>query len=138
VSLPLALAALLCLPFVSPLIQLVAGPEFRGAVGPTIALVVGAALSFATLHVRPLFLVRHQLRAMLAFTTVVAVISVATFIPAAAWFGATGVAWARTVTVVLGVMAMLYYLRRTRRTQMTQPAVAEGNDGRETNVKERQ
>lgn len=112
--LPLALAALLCLPLVGPVIRLVAGEEFEGATGAGHALVVGVALSFATLHVRPVFLIRGHLRVLLALTVATSVASLAAFFPAAAQFGADGVAWARTLVVGLGTLGMLYFIHRTR------------------------
>lgn len=114
VCLPLAFAALLCIPLVGPVIRLVAGEEFEGSTGPAIALVAGVALSFATLHVRPVFLVRDQLRALLGLTVATSTASLAAFFPAAAGFGADGVAWARTLMVGLGTLLMLYFLHRTR------------------------
>ncbi len=111
VELPLAGAALLSIPFIAPVIRLLAGSDFVGAVGPTIALVVGVAVAFATLHQRPLFLVRYKLRALLLFTVAMSLGSLAVFVPAADLMGVDGVAWARTAVLALGVGAMAVYLR---------------------------
>lgn len=112
-SLPFAVLVLLGLPLVSPAVRLLAGEAYRGAVGPTIALAVGVSVSFVALHLRPMFLVRHQMRALLVFTTLLAVCSIASFVPMAAAFGAGGVAWARTFVVAVGSAVMAIYLRRT-------------------------
>lgn len=110
---PLALLSLLTLPLVPGGVDLVAGESFRGAVEPTRALVVGVAMSFATVHLRPLFLARDQLKSLLFFTFLTASISVAAFIPAAAANGAEGVAWARTAVLTSGSVLMALYLGRT-------------------------
>lgn len=116
-GLPLALLAVISLPLVQPVVHLLAGRAFDGAVGPSIALVLGVAVSFATLHLRPMFLVRNQMRPLLLFTVIASALSLAAFFPAAASFGADGVAWTRTVVLglVSGVMAAYLHRRAARR-----------------------
>lgn len=116
-ELPLAALALLAVPFIPLAVQVLAGEEFTGAVWPTIALVIGVAASFATLHQRPVFLVRSLLRPLLWFTLAVSGASVVLFVPASFAFGADGVAWARTAVVISGAFAMGIYLRSSRRNQ---------------------
>ena len=111
---PLAVAAMLCIPLVEPAIHILAGPSFDGAVAPAIALVVGVAVSFATLHQRPVFLVHLRLRALLAFTLAISVASLVAFVPAASTFGVAGLAWTRTIVLFVGVLAMAAYLRSLR------------------------
>jgi O-antigen/teichoic acid export membrane protein len=108
---PLSLAALCCVPLVRPVIVLVAGDDFQGATAPAVALVVGVAISFATLHLRPIFLARDKLTALLTLTIIPALAVVAGMIPAAAATGATGVAWARTAAVAVGSLMMILYVR---------------------------
>jgi len=120
--LPLALLSLVSLPAVSPVIGLVAGREYGPAAAPTAVLVVGVALSLLTLPVRSLFLVRNQVTAMFWFTTAVSIVCLVAYWPLGAAAGATGIAWARTGTVLIGTAAMVGYLRRTGRNRSQPPS----------------
>lgn len=113
-ELPLALAALVCLPLVPLGIRVLAGSAFDGAILPAVALVVGVSVSFATLHQRPVFLVRNQMRSLFWFTIAGALATLAAFVPASEVLGATGVAWARTVLLAISSVLMAIYLRSTR------------------------
>jgi len=122
VCLPLTVAALCAIPLVGPTIVLLAGRDFQRATGPAIALVVGVAVSFATLHVRPVFLARDKLGALLFMTSVPAIVLVVVMVPMADTFGASGVAWARSAAVAIGSLMMILYLRSPAGRHGARPA----------------
>lgn len=114
-GLPLALLTLCTLPLVGSVIRSAAGADFDGAVLPAQGLLVGAAIALASIHQRPMFLSGGWTRPLLVFTAVISVVSVAAFVPAAWTWGADGVAWIRTLLVVLATIGMATFLRRASR-----------------------
>jgi O-antigen/teichoic acid export membrane protein len=114
VCLPLAVAALCSIPLVHPIIVLLAGTAYTDATAPAIALVAGVAVSFATLHLRPVFLARDKLAALLALTVGPSLAVLVAMVPAADSQGATGVAWTRSAAVALGSLLMLLYIHSRR------------------------
>jgi O-antigen/teichoic acid export membrane protein len=107
IALPLAGLALLAIPFAGPALDSLAGKSFAGAERSTQVLLVGVAISFATLQLRPLFLALGQLRSMLWISVATSVGSIAAFWIAAPQWGATGVACARTLMVFVASLLLL-------------------------------
>jgi O-antigen/teichoic acid export membrane protein len=107
IALPLAGLGLLAIPFAGPALELLAGKSFAGAVRSTQVLLIGVAISFATLQLRPLFLALGRLHSMLWISVATSVGSIAAFWIAAPQWGATGVACARTLMVFVASLLLL-------------------------------
>lgn len=111
-GLPLGVATLVTLPFVSWFVRVFAGSKFVPATHITQVLLVGVAISFASIHQRPVFLALGEMKPFLLIGTGTALACVAGFFVAAPTEGALGVAFARTVLVTIGVLVAWLYLRR--------------------------
>lgn len=111
-GLPLAAAALLAIPFCGPVIRLLAGDEFAPAVGLAQILIVGVAISFITLPLRPAYLTLGHDAAFAWNALFTALAASVGFVVLGSSFGAAGIAWSRVLSIALGATILFLWMSR--------------------------
>ena len=116
-GLPLGLASLVFVPVVPQIIDVLAGPDYLGAVAATQWLLVGSAFILTCFWLRPIQLATHQVRFMFVTSIIIGVVALAGFALLSEPFGAAGVAAVRTVVAgFFGTGVGLWWLRRQARS----------------------
>ncbi|HEV3497995.1 MAG TPA: lipopolysaccharide biosynthesis protein [Actinomycetes bacterium] len=126
-GLPLAALSLVVFPFVPEVIRVLSGPEFVGATASSRWLLAGSAFVLASFWLRPVQLATGQVRFMFLNGVALGVVCVVAFFILGGFFGAAGVAAARTVVAgFAGTTAGLWRLRTLSRSGRLIPPVPAG------------
>jgi O-antigen/teichoic acid export membrane protein len=114
-GMPIAVAALLGIPLLPLLLPVVAGAEYRPAVGGAMVLLAGGALILPLFWARPILLAEGHVRFLLANASLVAALSLAGYFVLGELMGNVGIALSRSVFAgALGSLAGVVYFFHAR------------------------